>query len=103
MTYLRLEVCQSTKGARAEAVGVADFMIDEYDPRECVRRALLALRKHGWQALVLVNAEHGVSADDFKWGRRFHELFHEAKSSGLAFSVSDPVVAEAPIGQPAFA
>ena len=100
MTYLRLEVTQTTRG---EAVGIADFMIDEYDPRECVRRALLALRKHGWNVLVLVNAEHGVTPDDFKWGRRFHDLFEAAKSSGLAFAVSESVTSEASIRQPAFA
>jgi len=86
-----------------KARAIADFMIDEYDPRECVRRALLALRKHGWNVLVLVNAEHGVTPDDFKWGRRFHDLFEAAKSSGLAFAVSESVTSEASIRQPAFA
>jgi hypothetical protein len=88
MTYLRLEVSQSPKEEGTESVGVADFMIDEYDPRECVRRALSELRQRGWQVLVLVNAEHGTAPDDFKWGRRFDQLFSDAKSSGIAFSVS---------------
>ncbi len=91
MTYLQFQVARvspSPEAEPAEAVA-AEFLIDHNDPRECTRRAVVALANAGWRALVLLNAEHGSRPSDLKLGQRLRALFPQAESAGLAYQIEN--------------
>jgi len=90
MTYLQFQVtraepCEASSGI-AEAA--AEFLIDHHDPRECTRRAVMALAESGWRALALLNAEHGSRPNEMKLDERLQALFPQAEQVGLAYQIA---------------
>ena len=92
MTYLQFQVTRAapvedTAGNLPRAA--AEFLINHHDPRECTRRAVVALTKAGWRALALLNAEHGSQPADMRFGERLEALFPQAEQAGLAYQIAE--------------
>ena len=66
----------------------AEFLINHHDPRECTRRAVMALAESGWRALALTNAEHGSRPTEMKLDERLQALFPQAEQAGLAYQIA---------------
>lgn len=90
MTYLQFQVTRvaPVQESSPTADTAAEFLIDHHDPRECTRRAVVALTEAGWRALALLNAEHGARPNEMKLDESLHALFPQAEQSGLAYQIA---------------
>ncbi|HEY9153873.1 MAG TPA: hypothetical protein VIM69_02010 [Opitutaceae bacterium] len=91
MTYLQFQVTRAApveENASTAEAAAAEFLINHHDPRECTRRAVMALAEAGWRALALLNAEHGSRPNEMKLDERLKALFPQAEQAGLVYQIA---------------
>ena len=90
MTYLQFQVTRTVpvEASSEKTEAAAEFLINHHDPRECTRRAVVALAESGWRALALLNAEHGSRPTEMKLDERLQALFPQAEQAGLAYQIA---------------
>lgn len=90
MIYLRFEICELTPSEHdGDIRSVADFMFEANDPRECTRQAVDVLRKEGWKAVALRDAQEGFSPGDFVGAALVRSLYGAAESNGFAYELQE--------------
>jgi hypothetical protein len=89
MIYLRFEICgENQRDVPRSERGIADFMFEAADPRECTRKAIDILRNDGWKAVALRDAQEGFALADFTSLDPLEPLFNEAEVNGLAYELN---------------
>lgn len=91
MIYLQIEIRRDSllDFFRAET-GLAELMFRSDNMEDCTKRAIAILRRAGWKAETVVNAEEGYSFDDFHADYRLQCLFYEAREKGVACAITTP-------------
>jgi len=90
MTYLEFQVEENTRSGLPR-IGSARFVIDDENPRECVRKAVDEIRTHGWLPIMLREADYVGAEHDRRARRQLGRLFAEAAVAGYAFEIDSAV------------
>lgn len=83
MIYLRFAIADNGQPQR----GLAEFMFESDDARDCTRRAVAILRDRGHRALGIDQAWEGYALGDFPSDGSMTDLFEQAAETGLAVKV----------------
>lgn len=96
MIYLRFDIRPIDPRASLNArEGAAEFMFEQDDPRECTRQAVELLRKEGWRALSLADAQEGFVVADFVGSADFSALYESAAQNGVSYTFTTSALATA--------
>lgn len=86
MIYLRFAIADIRPSGQNQR-GLAEFMFQSEDARDCTRRAATHLRERGHRPLGIDHAWEGFEAADFPAEPGILSLFEEAATEGFAVNV----------------